>query len=491
MNRRELLKQLGLGLSAGVLIPPFLESCSKDASGPEVQYDGNVIVIGAGAAGLYAADILRIKGINVTVLEAASQPGGRVRSLRNQTNVQYQTFSNASQADFPVELGAEVIYGSNSSWGKIISDLGITTKEINPMASRYILDNAAKPAADWASDSDFTSVQTFVSGLPNYVGSSSMQSAAGLSNRAQTLLNSQTGNYFGSSSDKVSAGGVAESLKLITHDSKQLTTFANPWEDILISRFNGVLPQVKFNTVVSQIDWGTNVITITTKDGAKYTCTKLVVTVPLAILKSGGISFRPALPSTNTSAAAKFGMDASVRMILDFKNNFWGLDSSFILGGATVPHYFNSGVNRSKLYRTLSLTIYGQKAEQLSALSDLEKVKLVLSELDLIYAGQGTKYIRRDLNKPEPNIAKGEDPYSNILFLIQDWAKDEFTKGGFSYPLVGATLQDRKNLAAVASNRLYFAGEATDFSGDAGTVSGALNSSVRVVDEIIKSILNK
>ena len=140
MKRRELLKQLGLGLSAGVLIPPFLESCSKDNLGPEVPYDGNVIVIGAGAAGLYAADILRIKGIKVTVLEASSQPGGRVRSLRNQTNVQYQTFSNASQADFPVELGAEVIYGSNSSWGKIISDLSITTKEISPTAPRYIVD---------------------------------------------------------------------------------------------------------------------------------------------------------------------------------------------------------------------------------------------------------------------------------------------------------------------------------------------------------------
>lgn len=491
MKRRELLKQLGLGLSAGVLIPPFLESCSKDNLGPEVPYDGNVIVIGAGAAGLYAADILRVKGIKVTVLEASSQPGGRVRSLRNQTNVQYQTFSNASQADFPVELGAEVIYGSNSSWGKIISDLSITTKEISPTAPRYILDNAAKPAADWASDSDFTGVQTFVSGLPNYVGSSSMQSAAGLSNRAQALLNSQTGNYFGSSSDKVSAGGVAESLKLITHDSKQLTTFANPWQDILISRFNGVLPQVKFNTVVSQIDWGNNEITVTTKDGTKYTCTKLVVTVPISILKTTGISFSPALPSVNTNAFIKFGMDPCIRMILDFKSNFWGLNSSFIWGGTTVPQYFNSGVNRSQLYRTLSLTIYGQKAQQLSSLSDLEKVKLVLSELDLIYAGQGTKYIRRDLNKPEPDITKGEDPYSNTLFLIQDWAKDDFTKGGFSYPLVGTTLQDRKNLAAVASNRIYFAGEATDFSGDAGTVSGALNSAVRVVEEIVKAIQGK
>ncbi|MFN6087393.1 MAG: NAD(P)-binding protein, partial [Cyclobacteriaceae bacterium] len=77
MERRKALKQLGLGLSGGILLPSYLMSCSKDDRGPEVPYDGNVIVIGAGAAGLYAADILRVKGIKVTILEASSQPGGR------------------------------------------------------------------------------------------------------------------------------------------------------------------------------------------------------------------------------------------------------------------------------------------------------------------------------------------------------------------------------------------------------------------------------
>ena len=77
VKRRKALKQIGVGLSAGMFMPQFLASCKKEDAGPEVPFNGNVIVIGAGAAGLYAADILRIKGINVTVLEAASQPGGR------------------------------------------------------------------------------------------------------------------------------------------------------------------------------------------------------------------------------------------------------------------------------------------------------------------------------------------------------------------------------------------------------------------------------
>ncbi len=464
-----------------MFMPQFLASCKKEDAGPEVPFNGNVIVIGAGAAGLYAADILRIKGINVTVLEAASQPGGRVRSLRNQTNVQYQAFSTASQADFPIELGAEVIYGSNSSWGKIVSNLRIPTNELDPAAARYILDNAAKSSTDLQNDADFNAVKKFVDGLPNFSGGGSIRDAASVSTRAQALLNSQAGNFHGSSSDLVGAGGLAESLKLITHDNKQLVTQANPWQDVLISRFSEILTGVTLNTVVKNIDWGSDVITITDTKGKTYTAKKVIVTVPLSILKSGGIGFNPSLPRTTTGAMANFGMDAAVRIVLDFKKNFWGNDSSFLWGGTTVPQYFNAGVSRSKFYRTLSLTIYGQKARQLSALSDYDKTLQVLAELDAIYNKQGTLYIRRNLDNSNDK--------TNILSLVTDWGKDEFIKGGFSYPLVGATLQHRKDLAAPLSDKLFFAGEATDFEGDAGTVSGAMNSAVRVVDEVVKSII--
>ncbi len=480
MERRKALKQLGLGLSGGILLPSYLMSCSKDDRGPEVPYDGNVIVIGAGAAGLYAADILRVKGIKVTILEASSQPGGRIRSLRNQTDAQYQSFNTASQADFPIELGGEVVYGSNSSWGKLISDLSLPNVEVDPTAPRYILDNQAKTGADWKSDSDWNAVQNFVNGLPNFTGGNTVQTAAAVSTRAQALLNSQTGNFYGTTSDRIGARGLAESLKLSKRDTKQLMTRANPWQDIIISRFSEVIPSIVLNTVVKKIDWSSTLITITDSNGKEYTATKVIVTVPLSILKNGDITFTPGLDATKTSALAKFKMDAAMRIVLDFKTNFWGLDSSYIWGGSTVPQYFNSGVGRSKFFRSMALTIYGQRAEQLSALSDYNKVLTILAELDAVYQGQATRFIRRDLDNPNDS--------TNLLYLVKDWTKDEYIKGGFSYPLVGTTNADRKDLSLPLADKLYFAGEATDVDGDSGTVSGALNSAARVVEEIVKSI---
>jgi monoamine oxidase len=480
VERRKALKQLGLGLSGGILLPSYLMSCSKDDLGPEVPYDGNVIVIGAGAAGLYAADILRVKGIKVTILEASSQPGGRIRSLRNQTDAQYQSFNTASQADFPIELGGEVVYGSNSSWGKLISDLSLPNVEVDPTAPRYILDNQAKTGADWKSDSDWNAVQNFVNGLPNFTGGNTVQTAAAVSTRAQALLNSQTGNFYGTTSDRIGARGLAESLKLSKRDTKQLMTRANPWQDIIISRFSEVIPSIVLNTVVKKIDWSSTLITITDSNGKEYTATKVIVTVPLSILKNGDITFTPGLDATKTSALAKFKMDAAMRIVLDFKTNFWGLDSSYIWGGSTVPQYFNSGVGRSKFFRSMALTIYGQWAEQLSALSDYNKVLTIVAELDAVYQGQATRFIRRDLDNPNDS--------TNLLYLVKDWTKDEYIKGGFSYPLVGTTNADRKDLSLPLADKLYFAGEATDVDGDSGTVSGALNSAARVVEEIVKSI---
>jgi monoamine oxidase len=111
----------------------------------------------------------------------------------------------------------------------------------------------------------------------------------------------------------------------------------------------------------------------------------------------------------------------------------------------------------------------------LSALGP-DMVLSILAELDSVYAGQGSLYIRRDVNTDQ------------ILSIIEDWSKEPFIKGGYSYPLVTATNDDRTNLGASINGKLFFAGEATDVNGDAGTINGALASAERVAGEVITSI---
>ena len=57
-----------------------------------------------------------------------------------------------------------------------------------------------------------------------------------------------------------------------------------------------------------------------------------------------------------------------------------------------------------------------------------------------------------------------------------------------SYLRPGGSNQDRVNLSLPVGDLLFFAGEATDTVGEAGTVNGALQSAERVAQEIISSI---
>jgi monoamine oxidase len=499
LKRRRAIHQIGKGLAAGLLAPQLFSSCKKENQGPLVKFNGSVAIIGAGAAGLYAADILTSQGLNVFVLEARNTLGGRIRSFSasdsqtdNSDSAFIYDYHYPPIADFPIELGGDLVFGSDSAWGKIISILNLPTIDLSTASNQFVLDNIPKVATDLASDADFNSVQSFVSGLSSYAGADvSIKSAASVNSRAQALLNSQAGNFYGSNAERISALGLSSELKLRTHDSKMLTIKTNPWQDILLSRFNEIVGKVKLNTPVATVDYSGDTILITDKSGKQYQASKVIVTVPLSILKGNGIVFTPSLPSTNIAATAKFGMDACVRLVIDFKKNFWGDADGFIWGGSSAPQYLNSGFGRSIFKSTLTVTVCGPAAETLSS-SGASMINSVLAELDTLYPdttgkypGLGTKWVRRKIVTDSSGTSTETDP----IVSIYDWSKDQYIKGGYSYPMVGATHQDRIDLGtAVPGGKIFFAGEATDINGDAGTVSGALLSAERATGELIKSI---
>ena len=67
---------------------------------------------------------------------------------------------------------------------------------------------------------------------------------------------------------------------------------------------------------------------------------------------------------------------------------------------------------------------------------------------------------------------------------FHDWQADPFSRGAYSFVLVDGE-KARKSLAEPISDTLFFAGEATDFEGEAGTVAGAIQSGRRAAREII------
>ena len=109
MDRRNFIKQSTLLSIGGLLIPStFFSACRKETLFEDINYDGKVIIVGAGAAGLYAAYILKSKGINFQILEASPNYGGRLGKL-------------TGFANFPIDTGAQWLHGKNSILGDLIT----------------------------------------------------------------------------------------------------------------------------------------------------------------------------------------------------------------------------------------------------------------------------------------------------------------------------------------------------------------------------------
>ncbi|MBX2964751.1 MAG: FAD-dependent oxidoreductase [Cyclobacteriaceae bacterium] len=484
MKRRTAIKHIGLGVSAGLALP-WLSSCKENDPGPEIQYDGVVGIIGAGAAGLLAADILLAKGVKVKIFEASDQLGGRVRSLRR-NDLQSESlvvFPTAlPYSDFPLELGADRVIGSDSRWAEIIELMKVPLVDFrSASADSFFIDDAVLSEVDALLDADFLNAKNFRDSFASFSGGAGLSvlqaaQAAGVATRMNDIINSWLGNAYGSSANRIGAQALAEALAQVTHDGKEFTSSTNPLQDVLLSRYVRAVPTVQYNTKIQSVNYGGEKVEIT-HSGGTDTVDKVIVTVPVSILKSGDISFSPALPSAKVSALSRIGMDASMRVILEFKRNFYGEATAALFGGTQGPDYLNNAIGRSELNRTLSVTINGEKAEQLSALSANEIVLQLLSEMDAVFDGKATENIRRDTVD------------NSLVYTLKDWTKDPLIKGGVSYPLPGGTNSDRTDLGAPVGDKLFFAGEATDDTGEFGTVSGALKSGERAAYEVIDAIL--
>lgn len=79
------------------------------------KFDGKVLIIGAGAAGITAGYLLSQQGIDFQIIEVSPSYGGRMKR-------------DTSFADFPISLGAEWLHTDESELAKIVNDESVQIK---------------------------------------------------------------------------------------------------------------------------------------------------------------------------------------------------------------------------------------------------------------------------------------------------------------------------------------------------------------------------
>lgn len=460
MKRRLFLHNTLLGIPAIMLAPTLLAGCKDDESDlPDVDYDGKVIVIGAGIAGMYAAHLLKSKNVNVQILEASATFGGRIREL-------------VGFADFPIELGAEEIHGNKTDWYDFVTSTpGVQLVDVDD-EDYYILDGQIKTEGQLSADPDAVNAETFIEQATNYSGTDMTATQKldqqGIPNRVRHFVNAQVGNEYGTDNNTISLKGITEEDQLWTAGNGNYGVKNRSYKSILQEKLGDILNSITYNTQVKNINYSDNQIVLTDQNNTTHLCDKLIITIPLGVLKAGDVTFNPGLPADKTDAIAKIGMGPGMKIILKFNTRFWQDDLGSLYGTGNVPEFWYTSFGRGN-NPVLTAFVMGEKAATLSNLSPQDAIQSVLAELNGFYGN----------NAATNAFADG---------IVMDWGKEPFVKGAYSFPIVGGGISKRQALANPMGDRLYFAGEATHFEGHSATAHGAFETGFRAVKQMLEAI---
>jgi monoamine oxidase len=451
MNRRNLIKTMASGLPAWYLAPWFLAACSKDEDSSISDFSGPVCIVGAGAAGIYAAAFLLSRGVDVIVLEASSGAGGRIRSREG-------------FADFPVELGAEEIHGRRS----LLYDLALSVYPSaifsEPGSSKYWLNNALRD------DYYFTQSETLQGAgqtLLQIAESLAAYEGADISLQEYLLnfpvdanlleiANALIANEYGTQLDRIGMYALREAEQRYSSGIDGYFLKDKSLWSLFEQAFPEALARVSYNAPVSEIMYENDDVVVKTTSGIELSCKKVLITVPIRILQQDFIAFTPPLSQTKQAAIAAIKMDVGSKFVLRFSAPFWTEETGSILGGNKIPEYWVSSAGKSTGSFTLTAFVMGERAAYFQGMAEAQIQTELLGELALMYPTQNPA-----------SLCTG--------IAVQRWADEPFIRGAYSYPSPESTGM-REVLTEPVANKLFFAGEACNVNGHIATVHGAMES---------------
>jgi monoamine oxidase len=438
----------------------------------------DVVVIGAGVAGLEAANRLLEAGLSVAVLEARPRVGGRIDTRRE------------PGWPGPLEGGAEFVHGRPRALTAALGAAGARPVEL---AGRHVLARAGRvravgptwrralAALDRLPDEDvpFAAVMR----RPGF--------ARGLDRDARAFLTSFVEGFNAADARRISVRGLNQQTRASeAEEGDRLFRVPGGYELLprhLAGRLEARPGALRLGTVVTGIAWGGGV-TVESRGlwGGRLPPLRgraALVTVSLGVLQArppapGAIAFAPALPAAKRRAIGRLAIGNVVKLVARFRTPFGegpfravAPETTFVhLPGAPVPTWWVAAPGPS---RCLVGWAAGPRADRLHG---QDAARVVEAGLRSLAAG---------LRLPRSALAAAlEDA------RVFDWAADPFARGAYSWVPAGG-LDAPGALAAPLGDCLFFAGEATDTGGDPGTVHGALSTGARAAHEIGRRLLSR
>ncbi|MEM6802374.1 MAG: NAD(P)/FAD-dependent oxidoreductase [Bacteroidota bacterium] len=412
----------------------------------DLNFQGKVLIIGAGAAGLFAGYTLQTEGIEFEILEASERLGGRLGKIE-------------AFADYSLDRGAEWLHGKKSIMGELVKKTKAKIKRDNSRTHFWFEGQIQKKIAR-----DFLAEMEEDSSLPD-ISFMEYAKEKGYGDEYADIVEQVAGDYGADSSD-ISAKWTIKEEEAYSAGFKDYK-FRETYFDLVYEHIaQEVSDKIHLNSWVREIDYSQGQLKVYDANGKEYLADKIILTVPITVLQEGDINFIPPLPQDKLDAFRKIGMGAGMKVFLKFKERFY---KKYLLGGKICAAYADESIGKNGKEHVLMAFIMGQQAAYLSGLQDDQAVvETLLTELDQIYDGKAST--------------------SFIEAHIEDWSKHPYIRGAYSYSKVG--IGNVRSIAArQVEEKLFFAGEAMNLNGHHQTVHGAIETGYLKVLELRDSLL--
>ncbi|GAA1642024.1 MULTISPECIES: NAD(P)/FAD-dependent oxidoreductase [Brevibacterium] len=399
----------------------------------------DVIVVGAGPAGLGAARDLADAGKLVLILEARSRIGGRL-------------FTDASSMSVPVERGAELVHGPDVSTWDLIHSAGLTTHRQAAIAGRL------SPDTPWIRSNTFDTFR-FPLGAPTYP----QGLPAPRSGETALMWLKRVG---------ISADNYPITVAALEVDSEQFDiapadpVYYTVLEALDLQDRNGPIPPDEsgdyrviggYNQIleplsrdisllldhpVAQVNYRSSRVTVVA-GSREFKARAVVLAVPGGVLQTDDIVFDPPLPGDRRVAIDEISYLSVFKGIFEFERPVlppshsqapdWDVLATF---SVNPPSLWNASAGTPDFPGEIVVSwMTGGKAQELLDLPEVERMALALESI---------------------RVSTGVPDLQPVASVTKDWSKDRFARGAYPGPF-----SRRDGLHAPIDSRLYWAGIVT------------------------------
>ena len=225
-----------------------------------------------------------------------------------------------------------------------------------------------------------------------------------------------------------------------------------------------VLHNIQYNSPVVSIDYSDNQVSVETLNGTTFDADRVLVTVPIGILKSDKISFNPEINQEKKDAIEEITFYSGIKVVMKFSEKFYpDAINCEVDNGEKVFYDIAFGQETQK--NILGFLCTGDETQKYYDLnSNDEIISSLIDELDLMLDG------------------KASSSYSGE-YILENWGQYEFTLGTWTQ-----AFQEKKSNLKILNqpldNKIYFAGEINDPYKQMG-VPGAILSGYYSIDKLL------